>query len=156
MDCKVCLWEVSWAYFWWETTDALSAKGIRMTSIPLCLGCVTSFLREVCFPSSCPGHPARSGLMAGRKRKKAKEKLMGLRMWKYHEILSPAEQDKASLVAQTIKNLPAMQEDRVQSLVGKISWRREWLPSPVFLPGELHGQRSLVGYPAHGVTKSQT
>ena len=30
--------------------------------------------------------------------------------------------------------------------VGKIPWGREWLPTPVFLPGELHGQRSLVGY----------
>ena len=30
--------------------------------------------------------------------------------------------------------------------VGKISWRREWQPTPVFLPGESHGQRSLEGY----------
>ena len=30
--------------------------------------------------------------------------------------------------------------------VGKIPWRREWLPTPVFLPGEFHGQRSLEGY----------
>ena len=30
--------------------------------------------------------------------------------------------------------------------VGKISWRREWLPTPVFLPGKSHGQRSLAGY----------
>ena len=30
--------------------------------------------------------------------------------------------------------------------VGKIPWRREWQPTPVFLPGEFHGQRSLVGY----------
>ena len=30
--------------------------------------------------------------------------------------------------------------------VRKIPWRREWLPTPVFLPGESHGQRSLVGY----------
>ena len=29
--------------------------------------------------------------------------------------------------------------------VGKMPWRREWLPTPVFLPGESHGQRSLVG-----------
>ena len=28
----------------------------------------------------------------------------------------------------------------------KISWRREWLPTPVFLPGESHGQRRLVGF----------
>ena len=31
-------------------------------------------------------------------------------------------------------------------LVGKIPWRREYLPTPVFLPGKSHGQRSLVGY----------
>ena len=40
-------------------------------------------------------------------------------------------------------------------LVGGIPWRREWLPTPVFLPGELHGQRSLAAT-VHGVTKSWT
>ena len=30
--------------------------------------------------------------------------------------------------------------------VGKIPWRREWQPIPVFLPGEFHGQTSLAGY----------
>ena len=30
--------------------------------------------------------------------------------------------------------------------VRKIPWRRKWQPTPVFLPGESHGQRSLVGY----------
>ena len=30
--------------------------------------------------------------------------------------------------------------------VGKIPWRREWLPTSVFLPQEFHGQRSLRGY----------
>ena len=52
----------------------------------------------------------------------------------------------ASLVAQMVKNLPAMQEAQVDTWVGTISWRREWLPIPVFLPGEFHGQKSLVGY----------
>ena len=32
--------------------------------------------------------------------------------------------------------------------VGKIPWRKKWLPTPVFLPGECHGQRSLEGYSA--------
>ena len=41
------------------------------------------------------------------------------------------------------------------SWVGKIPWRTEWLPTPEFLPGELHGQRSLAVY-SHGVAKSQT
>ena len=30
--------------------------------------------------------------------------------------------------------------------VRKIPWRRAWQPTPVFLPGESHGQKSLVGY----------
>ena len=30
--------------------------------------------------------------------------------------------------------------------VGKIPWRRKWQPTPVFLPGKSHEQRSLVGY----------
>ena len=30
--------------------------------------------------------------------------------------------------------------------VGKIPWRKKWQPTPVFLPGKSHGQRSLVGY----------
>ena len=53
---------------------------------------------------------------------------------------------RASLVAQIVKNLPAVQETQVDTWVGTISWRREWLPIPVFLPGEFHGQKSLVGY----------
>ena len=32
--------------------------------------------------------------------------------------------------------------------VGKIPWWRAWQPTPVFLPGESHGQRSLAGYSA--------
>ena len=34
--------------------------------------------------------------------------------------------------------------------VRKIPWRRKWQPSPVFLPGESHGQRSLEGYSPWG------
>ena len=34
--------------------------------------------------------------------------------------------------------------------VGTIPWRREWPPTPVFLPGESHGQRSLAGYSPWG------
>ena len=42
---------------------------------------------------------------------------------------------------------------RVQSMVGRIPWRREWLPTPVFLPGEFHGQRSLVSYSPEGLER---
>ena len=37
--------------------------------------------------------------------------------------------------------------------VRMIPWRREWLPTPVILPGEFHGQRSLVGYSPQGHKK---
>ena len=40
---------------------------------------------------------------------------------------------RASLIAQLVKNLPVMQETLVQFLGGKISWRRDRLPTPVFL-----------------------
>ena len=52
------------------------------------------------------------------------------------------------MVALMVKNLPAMQEPQVQSLgwTGKIPWRKEWQPTPIFLSGEFHGQRSLAGY----------
>ena len=49
---------------------------------------------------------------------------------------------RASLVAQMIKHPPAIQK----TWVGKMLWRRKWQPTPVFLPGEFHGQRSLAGY----------
>ena len=56
--------------------------------------------------------------------------------------------------------MPAMRETQVQSLVQedpmKSSWRREWQPTPVFLPGESHGQRSLVGYSPWGHTELET
>ena len=42
---------------------------------------------------------------------------------------------------------------RFDPWVGKIPWRREWLPTPVFLPGKSHRQRSLAGYTVHGVAK---
>ena len=34
--------------------------------------------------------------------------------------------------------------------VGKITWRRKWQPTPVFLPGESHGRRNLTGYSPWG------
>ena len=37
---------------------------------------------------------------------------------------------------------------------GRSPWRREWQPTPVFLPGESHGQRSLVGYSPWGCKES--
>ena len=60
-------------------------------------------------------------------------------------------------MAQRLKCLPGMQETLVQSL----SWedpleKEKWQPTPVLLPGESHGGRSLVGYSPWGCKESDT
>ena len=39
---------------------------------------------------------------------------------------------------------------------GRFPWRRKWQPTPVFLPGEFHGQRSLTGYSPGNCKESDT
>ena len=53
-----------------------------------------------------------------------------------------------------VKNLPATQETRVRSLGQENPLEKGWQPTSVFLPGELHGQRSLVGYSPWGCKES--
>ena len=55
-----------------------------------------------------------------------------------------------SLVAQRLKNPPAIRKCGFE----KIPWGREWQPTPIFSPGESHGQRSLVGYSSRGCKES--
>ena len=62
----------------------------------------------------------------------------------------------AFLVAQMVKTPPAVQETWVQSLGREDPLEKEWLPTPVFLPGKSHGQRSLVGYSPWGGKESDT
>ena len=62
----------------------------------------------------------------------------------------------ASLVAQSVKNLPAMQETQVNPWVGKIPWRRKWQSTTGLLPGKSHGQRSLVDCNPWGRKESGT
>ena len=62
-------------------------------------------------------------------------------------ISYPLQYSQASLMAQLVKNLPA--RTGFSFWVGKIPWRREWVPTPVLLPGE------SMDYIAHRVTKSQ-
>ena len=63
----------------------------------------------------------------------------------------------ASQVALVVKNTSTNAGDtrdaRLIHGVGTIPWRRAWPPTPVFLPGESHGHRSLVGYSPQGCTK---
>jgi len=50
------------------------------------------------------------------------------------------------LIAQTVKNLSGVQETEYYPWVGKIPLEKGMQPTPVFLPGKSHGQKSLVGY----------
>ena len=61
-----------------------------------------------------------------------------------------------SLVAQMVKNPPAVGETWVWSLGWEDLQRRERLPTPVFWLGEFLGQRSLAGYTIRGVAESGT
>ena len=75
------------------------------------------------------------------------------------------KQKKKKPVVLVVKNSPANAGDTANlgsiPESGKICWRTKWQPTPVFLPGESHGHRSLVGYSPcvckrlvdHGVTE---
>ena len=41
---------------------------------------------------------------------------------------------------------PRDAKEHAHPWVGKFPWRKAWQPTPAFLPGESHGQRSLMGY----------
>ena len=55
-----------------------------------------------------------------------------------------------------VKNLPALQETWVQSLGQEDPLEKGMAPTPVFLPGEFHGQRSLAGYSPWGCKELDT
>ena len=88
----------------------------------------------------------------------------GLQAFSAHSHLLPGQ--AASAIALTLHELPwwlrqqriclQCRRPRFSPWVGKISWRREWLPTPVLLPGESHGQRSLAGYIPWGCKESGT
>ena len=69
-------------------------------------------------------------------------------------IAYPFQYSWASLVVQTVKNPPAMWETWFNPWVGKIPWRRARQLTPVFLPGEFNGQRSLADYSPWGCKES--
>ena len=65
-----------------------------------------------------------------------------------------------SQVVLLVKNSPAIAGDIRDAGwipgLGRCPWRRAWQPNLVFLPGESHGQRSLVGYSPKGHKESDT
>ena len=59
-------------------------------------------------------------------------------------------------MAQTVKRLPTMQETSVRSLGREDLLEKEMATTPVFLPGNSHGRRSLVGYSPWDQKESDT
>ena len=70
--------------------------------------------------------------------------------------LTSIMRERGFLSGSVVKNPPAMQEMRLWSLGWEDPLRRAWKPTPVFLPGESHGQRSLVGCSIQGCKESGT
>ena len=62
---------------------------------------------------------------------------------------------KGFLGVSVVENPPANAGDRFDPWVRKTPWRKKWQPTPVFLPGKSHGQRSLVGYSPWGCIESE-
>ena len=65
----------------------------------------------------------------------------------------PFQYSRASLVAQLVKNLPAMRKTGIDPWVGKILWRRERLLTLVFFTGECQGPYSPWGHKESGTTE---
>ena len=59
-------------------------------------------------------------------------------------------------MAQTVKNCLQCRRTEFNPWLGKIPWRRKWQPTPVFLPGQFHGQRTLVDCSTRSCKESDT
>ena len=82
-----------------------------------------------------------------------------MRKLKPREIVGGDESSKITegLMAQWLRirlQCRSLRRHRFNPWVGKMPWRRRWQPSPAFLPGESHGQRSLAGYSPWGRKES--
>ena len=71
-------------------------------------------------------------------------------LWVWYCLASLCQ---ASQVALVVKNPPASGREGFNPRVGKSPLGRKWQPTPVFLPGESHGQRSLAGYSSQSPTR---
>ena len=94
---------------------------------------------------------AQSSILAWSKLSRKYLIIDGGQIFKCLKIFTQPSNSRASQVVLVIKNLPVDTGDvgdrhGFDPLVGKILWRRTQQPTPVFLPGESYGQRSLAGY----------
>ena len=76
--------------------------------------------------------------------------------WSLHPTLDVHLPHSTLIHHQTLWSSRSCKRHRFDPWVMKIPWRRKWQPTPVFLPGESHGKRSLAGYSPWGCKESDT
>ena len=159
---------------WFAMTSSRGSSRIRDRTRISYISCISkSVLYHLGSPSSLTRDPARAPWVKGWTlfHWMAREVLCSLRHWRLDSLALPTTalgiwlsfepQPRvhgflcfstrvcwASQVALVVKNLPPMQETKkhgFDSWIRKIPWRRAWQPTPVFLLGESHEQRSLGG-----------
>ena len=96
-----------------------------------------------------PGPQARLGPKCRKIQTKMKRILSSLPIGNLHQGFPGGASDKESTWQCRRLRSPGF-----DPWVRKISWRRAWQPTPVFLPGESHGQRRLAGYSPWGHKES--
>ena len=97
-------------------------------------------------PSGCSAVSCRPSPRMAERSGKCPGKPCGLQLTEQARIASSGATFKGSRVAQ--------EHCRSNPRVRTIPWRRKWQPTPIFLPGESHGQRGLVGYSPQGRKES--
>ena len=132
------LWQSHHSKYFWECTYLLQNYVIYVTCNGFIIGFPDSSLgKESTSNAGGPGSIPGSGRCTGEGKG------------------YPLQYTWASLVAQLVKIHLQCRRPGFNPWVGKIPWRRAWQPTPVFLPGESHGQGTWQAT-VHGVTKSQT
>ena len=150
-----------WSWLPFPTAEDLPDPGIKSVSL------VSSALAGKFFATMPPSKPSGGGGEETKTNILEKHANVSIKhvtpltknnvvMRKVNTMLANLCSAGASQVGLVVKNLPAraggrQKRHRFNTWVGKISWRRKWKHTPVFLPRESHGQRSLVGYSPQGL-----
>ena len=123
-------------------------EGLSFLLSPMC-GCVLSCFSRVrlCDPPGFSVHGIIQGKMLERVVMPSSRGSSWSRDWTWVPYIG---RQWTSLVAQTLRSLPATRETPVQSLGQEDPWRKKWQPTAVLLPGKSHGWRSLAGYSPWG------
>ena len=111
--------------------------------------CCTQYVSKYGKLSS--GHRTAKGQFSFQSQRRARSKNVQTtaQLHSFHMLDFPGGSDSKSIYLQCGK-------PRFDPWVGKIPWRRKWQPTPVFLPGDSQGQRSLVGCRLWGRTELDT